>query len=62
MRSLPSPFLVIKSRGDDVLIAEETLSRADWIGPSPDGKLKINNNGHDVFLSHDAPGYGNNGD
>ncbi|KAL3940367.1 MAG: hypothetical protein SGBAC_005095, partial [Bacillariaceae sp.] len=27
------PFLCITSRGDDVLKAPETLSRADWIGP-----------------------------
>jgi hypothetical protein len=47
------PFLVITSRGDDVLVAKETLSRADWIGPSR-WEIELNNNGHDVFLSHDA--------
>jgi alpha-beta hydrolase superfamily lysophospholipase len=47
------PFLVITSRGDDVLVASETLSRADWIGPSR-WEIELNDNGHDVFLSHDA--------
>ncbi|KAG7348161.1 hypothetical protein IV203_016866 [Nitzschia inconspicua] len=47
------PFLVITSRGDDVLVAHETLSRADWIGPSR-WEIELNDNGHDVFLSHDV--------
>ena len=44
------PFLVITSRGDDVLVARETLSRADWIGPSR-WEIELNDNGHDVFLT-----------
>jgi alpha-beta hydrolase superfamily lysophospholipase len=47
------PFLCITSRGDDVLKAGETLSRADWIGPSR-WEVELNDNGHDVFLSYDA--------
>ena len=47
------PFLVITSRGDDVLVAHETLSRADWIGPSR-WEIELNDNGHDIFLSHDV--------
>lgn len=47
------PFLAITSRGDDVLVAHETLSRADWIGPSR-WEIELNDNGHDVFLSHDV--------
>jgi len=46
------PFLCITSRGDDVLKAEETLSRADWIGPAR-WEIELNDNGHDVFLSYD---------
>lgn len=46
------PFLVITSRGDDVLKAPETLSRADWIGPGR-WEIELNDNGHDVFLSYD---------
>lgn len=47
------PFLCITSRGDDVLKAPETLSRADWIGPAR-WEIELNDNGHDVFLSYDA--------
>jgi len=47
------PFLCITSRGDDVLKAPETLSRADWIGPGR-WEIELNDNGHDVFLSNDA--------
>lgn len=47
------PFLCITSRGDDVLKVPETLSRADWIGPSR-WEVELNDNGHDVFLSHDV--------
>jgi alpha-beta hydrolase superfamily lysophospholipase len=47
------PFLCITSRGDDVLKAEETLNRTDWIGPSR-WEIELNDNGHDVFLSYDA--------
>eukprot|EP00527_Entomoneis_sp_CCMP2396_P006319 CAMPEP_0198153126 /NCGR_PEP_ID=MMETSP1443-20131203/62812_1 /TAXON_ID=186043 /ORGANISM="Entomoneis sp., Strain CCMP2396" /LENGTH=81 /DNA_ID=CAMNT_0043819359 /DNA_START=100 /DNA_END=345 /DNA_ORIENTATION=+ len=47
------PFLSITSRGDDVLKASETLSRADWIGPAR-WEIELNDNGHDVFLSYDA--------
>jgi hypothetical protein len=47
------PCLVITSRGDDILVANETLSRADWIGPSR-WEIELNDNGHDVFLSQDA--------
>ena len=46
------PFLVITARGDDVLKAPETLSRADWIGPAR-SEIELNDNGHDVFLSGD---------
>ena len=46
------PFLVITSRGDDVLKSTETISRADWIGPSR-CEVELNDNGHDIFLSHD---------
>ena len=46
------PFLCITSRGDDVLKAPETLSRADWIGPGR-WEIELNDNGHDVFLSFD---------
>ena len=46
------PFLCITSRGDDVLKAPETLSRADWIGPGR-WEIELNDNGHDVFLSYD---------
>lgn len=46
------PFLCITSRGDDVLKASETLSRADWIGPGR-WEIELNDNGHDVFLSFD---------
>jgi len=46
------PFLCITSRGDDVLKAPETLSRADWIGPTR-WEVELNDNGHDVFLSQD---------
>ena len=28
------PFLMVTSRGDDVLKSAETVSRADWIGPT----------------------------
>jgi alpha-beta hydrolase superfamily lysophospholipase len=45
-------FLVITSRGDDVLKSDETLTRADWIGPSRT-EMELNDNGHDVFLSGD---------
>ena len=47
------PFLCITSRGDDVLKAAETTSRADWIGPNRD-EVELNDNGHDVFLSQDC--------
>jgi len=47
------PFLCITSRGDDVLKAAETTSRADWIGPSR-SEVELNDNGHDVFLSQDC--------
>eukprot|EP00977_Amphora_coffeiformis_P005443 scaffold1162_cov170-Amphora_coffeaeformis.AAC.1 len=46
------PFLCITSRGDDVLKAPETLSRADWIGPGR-WEIELNDNGHDIFLSYD---------
>jgi hypothetical protein len=46
------PFLCITSRGDDVLKASETLSRADWIGPGR-WEIELKDNGHDVFLSSD---------
>jgi alpha-beta hydrolase superfamily lysophospholipase len=46
------PLLVITSRGDDVLKAPETLTRADWIG-SNRCEVELDNNGHDVFLSQD---------
>ena len=46
------PFLCITSRGDDVLRAPETLSRADWIGPGR-WEIELNDNGHDIFLSYD---------
>jgi len=47
------PFLCITSRGDDVLKSSETVSRADWIGPIR-CEIELNDNGHDVFLSHDV--------
>ena len=47
------PFLCITSRGDDVLKASETTSRADWIGPTRT-EVELNDNGHDVFLSQDV--------
>mmetsp|Transcript_63351 Transcript_63351/g.187207 ORF Transcript_63351/g.187207 Transcript_63351/m.187207 type:complete len:164 (+) Transcript_63351:83-574(+) len=47
------PFLVITSRGDDVLRCEETTSRADWIGPGR-CEIELKHNGHDIFLSDDA--------
>jgi hypothetical protein len=47
------PFLCISSRGDDVLKVDETMFRADWIGPSR-WELEMNDNGHDVFLSPDV--------
>ena len=47
------PFLCITSRGDDVLKAAETTSRADWIGPNR-WECELNDNGHDVFLSTDV--------
>lgn len=46
------PFLCVTSRGDDVLKAHETLSRADWVGPGR-WEVELNDNGHDVFLSSD---------
>lgn len=46
------PLLVITSRGDDVLKASETLTRADWLG-SNRCEVELDNNGHDVFLSQD---------
>ena len=46
------PFLCITSRGDDVLKAPETLSRADHIGPGR-WEIELNDNGHDIFLSYD---------
>ena len=46
------PFLVITARGDDVLCAPETLSRADWIGPNR-WEIELNHNAHDIFLSAD---------
>lgn len=47
------PFLCITSRGDDVLKAYETISRADWIGPIR-CEVELDDNGHDVFLSQDV--------
>jgi alpha-beta hydrolase superfamily lysophospholipase len=47
------PFLCIASRGDDVLKSNETTSRADWIGPAR-CEVELNDNCHDVFLSHDV--------
>ena len=44
------PFLCITSRGDDVLKAAETTSRADYIGPNRD-EVELNDN---VFLSQDC--------
>jgi alpha-beta hydrolase superfamily lysophospholipase len=46
------PFLVITAQGDDVLKSDETLTRADWIGPCRT-EMELNDNGHDVFLSGD---------
>jgi hypothetical protein len=46
------PFLVIASRGDDVLKSHETLTFVDWIGPART-EIELNDNGHDVFLSGD---------
>jgi hypothetical protein len=46
------PFVCITSRSDDILVADETLFRADWIGPSR-CELEMNYNSHDVFLSTD---------
>eukprot|EP00977_Amphora_coffeiformis_P019391 scaffold7213_cov166-Amphora_coffeaeformis.AAC.7 len=47
------PFLVVTSRGDDVLKLAETVSRAAWIGPTRT-EVELNDNGHDVFLSQDT--------
>lgn len=47
------PFLVVTSRGNDVLKSVETISRADWIGPQRT-EVELNDNGNDVFLSQDT--------
>ena len=47
------PFLVVSSRGDDVLTSSETFAKADIIGPSRT-EVDLQHNGHDIFLSQDA--------
>jgi alpha-beta hydrolase superfamily lysophospholipase len=44
------PFLMITSKGDDVLVADETISRAEWIGPRRT-TVDVPNASHDVLLS-----------
>jgi hypothetical protein len=44
------PFICIASRADDILTAEETLSRIDYVGPSR-CEVELSYNAHDVFLS-----------
>jgi len=48
------PFLVMTSRGDDVLVAEETVSSAEKIGPRRT-VIEMSNGRHDVMLSSEPP-------